>query len=138
MSGSSDAQASSESARRVNRSKRLWGFSLRSVPWRSNGKVDICRYASLAPNKTRAEIVFECQTRQRELKKFGIGRYVSPLLCRFDQACRYAAGQARILGLTEQPDGARLLEHEPVALKRKVLLGLCRRAGPHSHGSLHC
>src|ERR1700676_2836269 len=41
MSGSSDAQASSESARRVNRSKRLCGLSFRSVPWRSNGKIDI-------------------------------------------------------------------------------------------------
>ena len=67
MSGSSDAQASSESDRRVNRSKRLCGFTFRNVPWRSNGKIDICRDASLAPDKTRAEIVFERQTRQREL-----------------------------------------------------------------------
>ena len=39
---------------------------------------------------------------------------MSPLFCRFDQACRHAAGQAPVLGLTEQSDGARLLEHEPV------------------------
>ena len=66
MNGSSDAQASSESARRVNCSKRLCGFSLRNVPWRSNGKIDICRDASLAPDKTSAEIVFKRQARQRE------------------------------------------------------------------------
>ena len=89
----------------------------RNVPWRSNGKIGICRDASLAPDKTRAEIVFKRQTRQRELQKFGIGRYVGPLLCRFDQAGRHPAGQTRVLGLTKQPDGARLLEHEPVALE---------------------
>src|SRR4051812_39417279 len=122
MSGSSDAQVSSESARRVNRSKRLCGFSLRNVPWRSNGKIDICRDASLALDKTRAEIIFERQARQREFQKFGIGRYVSALLCRLDQACRHPPGQARVLGRTEQPDGARLLEHEAVALARDLLL----------------
>lgn len=67
MNGSSDAQARSESGRRVIRFKRLYGFSLRNVPWRSNVKIDICRDASLASDKTRAEIVFERQTRQGEL-----------------------------------------------------------------------
>ena len=62
-----DAPASSKSARRVNCSKRLCGFSLRNVPWRLNGKIDICRDASLAPDKTSAEIVFKRQARQREL-----------------------------------------------------------------------
>jgi hypothetical protein len=38
-----------------------------TFPWRSSGKVDICWDTSLAPDKTRAEIVFERQTRQREL-----------------------------------------------------------------------
>jgi len=117
MSGSSDAQASSELLVASTAPDACAASASAAFPGDQNGKIDICRDASLAPNKTRPKSSSSAKPTMRALEvRYRKIREPASLPLRSGLPVR--GRTSACLGLTEQPDGARLLKHEPVTLKR--------------------
>src|SRR5260370_34529617 len=133
IGSSSAAQVSSASGRRTSCDDRRCGLMMRRTRSRSKLKVDASGNLAPSTDELGTEIILERQARQGYFEQFSVRGHTGALLRGLDQACRNPARHAHILGRTKQPCRAGLIEHQPIAGMRGLLLGFVLLGSDRRH-----